>query len=87
MAGLTRRRLVFEPLLGAGFSVSLVRVTEARVSRWFLGAARTRDRHLVLVLDDGNEVGFFVRDRERWLRALAGLGIREGAADDPTQEG
>jgi hypothetical protein len=78
VAGLTRRRVVFEPLLGTGFSVPLVRVTGVRVSRWFLGAARVSGSHLVLALDDGNEVGFFVRDRERWLRALADLGVQVG---------
>jgi len=87
VAGRTRRRVGFEPLLGTGFSVPLARVTEVRVTRWFLGAARARDRHLVLVLDDGNEVGFIVRGRERWLHALAGLGIREGAADGSSREG
>jgi hypothetical protein len=87
VAGLTRRRLVFEPLIGKGFSVPPARVTEVSVTRWFLGAARARDRHVVLVLDDGNEVGFFFRDPERWLQALAGLGIREGAGDGSPREG
>jgi hypothetical protein len=87
VAGLTRRRIVFEPLLGAGFGVPLARVTEVRVTRWFLGAARARGRHLVLVLDDGNEVGFFFRDRERWLRALAELGVRRGAEDGSSHGG
>jgi hypothetical protein len=76
VAGLTRRRVVFEPFIGQGFSVPVVRMTDVRESRWFLGAARVRGMHLVFTLDDGNEVGFFVRDRERWLRALAGLGVR-----------
>ncbi|NLE22959.1 MAG: hypothetical protein GX624_09300 [Actinobacteria bacterium] len=84
VAGLTRRRVVFEPFIGQGFSVPLVRVQDVRESRWFLGAARVRGWHLVFSLDDGNEVGFFVRDRERWLRALEDLGVRvrvHGAAD------
>jgi hypothetical protein len=85
VAGLTRRRLVFEPLIGEGFSVPLVRVTEVRVNRWFLGAARARGRHVVLVLDDGNEVGFIFRDHESWLRALADLGVRQGAAEGSSQ--
>jgi hypothetical protein len=85
VVGLTRRRVVFEPLLGTGFSVPLARVTEVRVMRWFLGAARARGRHVVLVLDDGNEVGFFFRDHERWLRAFADLGIRRGAEDGSSQ--
>ena len=78
VAGLTRRRVVFEPLIGKGFSVPLVRVTAVRESRWFLGAARVRGMHLVFALDDDNEVGFFVHDRERWLRALTDLGISVG---------
>jgi hypothetical protein len=75
VAGLTGRRLVFEPVIGSGFSVPLARVTAVRESRWFLGAARASGKHLVLSLDDDNEVGFFVGDRERWLRALAQLGV------------
>ena len=87
VAGLTRRRVVFEPLIGTGFGVPLRARHRGRVTRWFLGAARARGSHLVLVLDDGNEVGFLVRDQERWLRALADLGIREGAADGASREG
>jgi hypothetical protein len=87
VAGLTRRRLVFEPLIGEGFSVPLARVTEVRINRWFLGAARARGRHVVLLLDDGNEVGFYFRDQERWLRALADLGIRMGDGDGSSPEG
>jgi|GEM_PF-697690 len=75
VAGLTTRRLVFEPLIGRGFSVPLTRVTGVRVSRWFLGAARARGKHLVLTLDTDNEVGFFVHDHERWLRALQEAGV------------
>ncbi len=75
VAGLTDRRVVFEPLIGKGFTVPLARVTGVRVTRWFLGAARASGKHLVLTLDDGNEVGFLVRDLERWLSALAGVGV------------
>ncbi len=76
VAGLTRRRVVFEPFIGQGFSVPLVRVADVRESRWFLGVARVRGMHLVFALDDGNEVGFFVRDRERWLKALEELDVQ-----------
>ena len=75
VAGLTDRRVVFEPLIGKGISVPLARVTGVRVTRWFLGAARASGRHLVLTLDDGNEVGFLVGDEERWLSALAAAGV------------
>jgi hypothetical protein len=80
VAGLTRRRVVFEPLIGKGFSVPLARVTAVRETRWFLGAARASGKHLVLSLDDENEVGFIVDDRERWLRALADLGVSAAPA-------
>jgi hypothetical protein len=82
VAGLTSRRLVFEPLIGKGFSVPLVRVTSVREARWFLGAARVSGKHLVLSLDDDNEVGFFVHDRECWLRALAELGVSAAPSDE-----
>jgi hypothetical protein len=81
VAGLTDHRVVFEPLIGKGFTIPLARVTGVKVTRWFLGAARASGRHLVLTLDDGNEVGFFVRDQERWLSALAAAGVPQTAAD------
>ena len=81
VAGLTGRRVVFEPLIGKGFSVPLARVTGVRTTRWFLGAARASGRHLVLTLDDDNEVGFIVHDQERWLTALGGLGVSATATD------
>jgi hypothetical protein len=85
VVGLTSRRLVFEPLIGKGFSVPLGRVSSARESRWFLGAARVSGRHLVLSLDDGNEVGFFVHDTERWLHTLTERGV--SAAPDGERGG
>ena len=74
VAGLTDRRVVFEPVIGKGFAIPLTRVIGVRVTRWFLGAARASGKHLVLTLDDGNEVGFMVRDDERWLTALDAAG-------------
>jgi hypothetical protein len=81
VAGLTDRRVVFEPLIGKGFSVPLFRVTGVRLSRWYLGAARASGKHLVLKLDDDNEVGFLVRDDERWLTALAAAGVSRSEED------
>ncbi len=80
VVGLTDRRIVFEPLIGKGFSIPLARVTGVKITRWFLGAARAPGRHLVLTLDDGNEVGFYVSDQDRWLAALGAAGVPRIAA-------
>jgi hypothetical protein len=81
VAGLTGRRVLFEPIIGTGFGVPLARVVGARRSRWFLSSARAGRVHLVLTLDDGNEVAFYVADPARWLRTLADAGVPASPAE------
>lgn len=67
--------LLFLPLIGRAREVPLERVVSVREERWFLGALRVGQKHLVLTLDDDNEIGFYTRDNVRWIEALAARGI------------
>ena len=66
----TDRRIVFRKLIGAGLEVLLADVVGLREDKWFLQSYRSGRRHLILQTRDGNEIGFLVRDNERWKRAL-----------------
>jgi hypothetical protein len=77
--GLTDRRLVFLPIAGDQLSVPLVRVTAARAEDRRRDAAATHRHRVVVVLDDGAEVGFLVDDPGEWEAALARLGVPTGS--------
>ncbi|MBE0529003.1 MAG: hypothetical protein IH629_07360, partial [Thermoleophilia bacterium] len=73
--GLTDRRLVFLPIAGDRLGVPLARVTAARMEDRRRDAAATHRHRVVVVLDDGAEVGFLVDDPGEWEAALARLGV------------
>ncbi len=67
---LTRRRLVFLTLTGSVISVPLGSVTGLRLAKVFKGSVVGGWTHLV-IRTAGGEVGFFVKDINAWLQALA----------------
>ncbi|OPX21630.1 MAG: hypothetical protein B1H04_06330 [Planctomycetales bacterium 4484_123] len=66
----TERRVIFQKLMGSRIEIALSEVTGIREARWFLHRGRVGWLHLILIMRDGNEIGFYVRDNERWKRAL-----------------
>jgi len=68
---LTDRALVFRKLWGARIEIPRDAITGTRSDRWFLRSYAGGRTHVIVVLRDGAEVGFFVNDCEAWLKALA----------------
>lgn len=77
---LTDRRLVFAKLVGARVEVATPDILGEREEKRFLRSAVGGQVHLVLSLRGGDELGFFVRDREAWLRTLHDLRAGDHAA-------
>lgn len=67
---LTDRRIVFLKLAGKPVEVPLEAVTDATLEDWFLGCRNYLAVHLVVRLRDGNQVGYYVPDPERWRETL-----------------
>jgi hypothetical protein len=68
--GLTDSKLIFIPPLGRNMEYALKDVVEVSENTWFHGNYRNGSEFLILKLADGNEVGFQVRDIERWTREI-----------------
>ena len=73
VAVLTDRRLIFRKLVGAGLEVPLDRVAGVREDTWFLGGYRNGRMHLILRMQDGNEVGFMFADHPGWMASVRDL--------------
>ena len=67
---LTRQRLVFCKVTGGRIEVPLEQVAAIREATWFRRSYRSGRQHLILQLQDGNEVGFIVADHPGWLDAM-----------------
>ncbi len=67
---LTERRLVFRRAIGGPADVPVSRIAGVREDRWFLGGARGGRIHVIVVLRDGGEVGFYVHDNAAWTEAI-----------------
>jgi hypothetical protein len=71
LIGLTERHLVFVAAVGKKvIELDRTEVVGVREDKWFLRSYTGGQRHLILRLRDGTEVGFFVRDLARWRTAL-----------------
>ncbi len=66
---LSRQRLVFFRLDGTRIDLPLEGVKACSMRRFFLGRGSSR-YHLIVTLQDGNEVGFYVSDPETWALAV-----------------
>ena len=69
----TEKRLIFRKLIGARVEVPLSDVVDVKAEKSFLHARRLGVTHLVLHTREGNEIGFFVRDVNRWIDLLRGV--------------
>jgi hypothetical protein len=67
---LTDRRLLCQKLVGGRVEVPLQAIAGMREATWFLRSATASQQHLIVQLQDGSEVGFFVSDHSAWLAAL-----------------
>jgi len=63
---LTDRRVVFQKILGARVEVPFAELAKVREARAFLGSVNSM-MVAVLVLRDGNEVGFSFADHASWM--------------------
>jgi hypothetical protein len=80
---LTERRLVFAKLLGAPVELFTADILEAREGTWFRRSAVGGQVHVIVKTRRGDEVGFFVQNREGWLadlRAVANAGAANADA-------
>jgi hypothetical protein len=68
--GLTDSRLIFIPPWGRNMVYPLRDVVEISQNTWFAGNYRNGRAFMILKLADGNEVGFQVRDIQRWTEEI-----------------
>ncbi len=74
---LSDKRLVFRFLVGGRpIDVATAEITGIRYDKWFVGAYRGGQLHLIVELADGKELGFFVDDEDAWKTALLSLSAR-----------
>ncbi len=67
---LTEKYIHFLKALGGNFKIDLLTVDTITTDSKFLGAWRGGMIHLIVNLQDGSRIGFFVKDIERWKIAL-----------------
>ncbi len=68
--GLTDSRLIFIPPLGRNMIYPLKDVVDISSDTWFHGNYRNGRAFMILKLADGREVGFQVRDIQRWTEEI-----------------
>lgn len=66
---LSHERLIFFRRDGSRISLPLEEVKACSLRRFFLGRGNSR-YHLIVTLRDGNELGFYVGDPEKWAQAI-----------------
>jgi hypothetical protein len=82
VVGLTARRVLFQPIVGERLSFPLVRIRRVDSGHVLRGRASGGKRNLVLLLDDGNEIGFYVDEPQEFLDALTAHGVKRIGWDD-----
>jgi hypothetical protein len=80
---LTDRRLLFAKLVGARIELPTHDIVEVREEKWFLRSAVGGQVHVVVKTRSGDEVGFFVLDRDAWIAELRALAASDTAAAAP----
>jgi hypothetical protein len=70
---LTDQRLVLRKALGKPVDLPVGAIVGAREAARFLRSASAGRTHLVVQLDDGTEVGYYVSDHAGWLATLRAL--------------
>ena len=70
---LTDRRLVFRKLFGRGVEIARSDIADVRDGKWFRRSYSSGRQHVVLVLDDGSEVGFVVNDHGAWMERVRAI--------------
>ncbi len=74
---LARGGLTFHPLVGKNvIRLGAYEIGQVTVEKSFLGNWVAGKKVLVLHLQDGTRVGFFVSDEEKWKTAIEGLAAR-----------
>ncbi len=73
VVALTDKRLAFRKAIGASLDIPVDQIQGVREDRVFLRSRAGGRRHVIAVLREGVEVGFFVRANESWLGALRGV--------------
>jgi hypothetical protein len=82
VVGLTARRVLFQPIVGERLSFPLARIRRVDSGHVLRGRASGGKRNLVLLLDDGNEIGFYVNDPQEFLDALIAHGVKRIGWED-----
>lgn len=67
---LTDQRLIVHRLVGEPIEVPRERIIGAREDVWFLGSMTSMQKHLILKLEGGGELGLILEDHGTWLAHL-----------------
>jgi len=67
---LTDQRIIFKTLTGTTIEVPAEQISNATEDKWFKGAYRGGQLHLIVHTKDENQIGFFVADIDAWKKAL-----------------
>ncbi|MFZ5562589.1 MAG: hypothetical protein ACOZBW_00945 [Thermodesulfobacteriota bacterium] len=69
---LTANKIIFKKLVGRDIEIDRSDIAGATVEDWFKGKTSfaTGAKHLVIKTQDGNRIGFLIKDAPKWARAV-----------------
>lgn len=67
---LTEKMLIFRKVSASEMRIPLSEIADISKYAWFLKSYHSGKEHLILRLNDGTQVGFIVKDVNRWIREL-----------------
>jgi hypothetical protein len=67
---LSDKRLAIRRAVGGPIDIPIGQIGRVRKDRWFRSGARMGQEHVIVGLESGGEVGFYVRDADQWVAAL-----------------
>jgi hypothetical protein len=70
VAALTNRSLIFRKPLGKDLVIQLSDIQKISENTWFAGNYKSGRDFLILKLKNGQEIGFMLKDQDRWVREI-----------------
>ena len=68
---LTEHMLIFRKVCTSDIRIPVSEIAKVSKNVWFLQSYHNGKEHLILKLNDGTQIGFIVKDVNRWIRELS----------------